>query len=156
MYILFPSGLELPRINYDINGRRHRFVYGNVTDKSVLSKEVTFPFVFITELMGTSVFVISCLNYLPMKGPNSAGYERADILNMGLLGNRLFQAALFCFTKEANCRIENRQLAQQKKCFEVGVIDSLSLLVTIKKKLPVSLKHLDVELKEGTEGNVFA
>lgn len=32
--LLFPSGLELPRINYDINGKRHQFVYGNYVGDS--------------------------------------------------------------------------------------------------------------------------
>lgn len=42
---LSPSGLELPRINYDINSKRHRFVYGNCVEESALSKQVTAPIV---------------------------------------------------------------------------------------------------------------
>lgn len=45
MVFFFPSGFELPRINYDINGKKHRFVYGNCVEESALSKRVTFPFV---------------------------------------------------------------------------------------------------------------
>lgn len=37
-----PSGLELPRINYDTNGERHRFVYGSCVEESALSKQVRF------------------------------------------------------------------------------------------------------------------
>lgn len=44
--ILFQSGLELPRMNYDINGKRHRFVYANCVTESALSKQVTFAIVF--------------------------------------------------------------------------------------------------------------
>nr|XP_057916445.1 beta,beta-carotene 15,15'-dioxygenase [Doryrhamphus excisus] len=34
------EGLELPRINYDLNGKSHRFVYGNCVEQSVLAKEI--------------------------------------------------------------------------------------------------------------------
>ncbi|XP_032359644.1 beta,beta-carotene 15,15'-dioxygenase [Etheostoma spectabile] len=34
------QGLELPRINYDFNGRRHRFVYSNSVEESALTKEI--------------------------------------------------------------------------------------------------------------------
>ncbi|XP_061877124.1 beta,beta-carotene 15,15'-dioxygenase [Entelurus aequoreus] len=34
------EGLELPRINYDLNGKSHRFVYGNCVEKSALAKEI--------------------------------------------------------------------------------------------------------------------
>ncbi|KAM9713130.1 beta,beta-carotene 15,15'-dioxygenase-like [Menidia menidia] len=34
------EGFELPRINYDLNGKKHQFVYGNVVEESVLSKQV--------------------------------------------------------------------------------------------------------------------
>ncbi|XP_075907224.1 beta,beta-carotene 15,15'-dioxygenase [Nelusetta ayraudi] len=34
------EGLELPRINYDCNGKRHRFVYGNRVEESALSKQI--------------------------------------------------------------------------------------------------------------------
>ncbi|TNM96239.1 beta,beta-carotene 15,15'-dioxygenase [Takifugu flavidus] len=34
------EGFELPRINYDINGTRHRFVYGNCVEHSVVSKQI--------------------------------------------------------------------------------------------------------------------
>lgn len=44
--MLFPSGLELPRMNYDVNGKRHRFVYGNSVEESAVSKKVTFAIVF--------------------------------------------------------------------------------------------------------------
>lgn len=44
--IWFPSGLELPQINYDINGKKHQFVYGNYVGESA-------------EVVGTSVFEIS-------------------------------------------------------------------------------------------------
>lgn len=37
---MFLAGFELPRINYDINGKRHRFVYGNCVEHSVVSKQV--------------------------------------------------------------------------------------------------------------------
>lgn len=37
---MFLTGFELPRINYDINGKRHRFVYGNCVEHSVVSKQV--------------------------------------------------------------------------------------------------------------------
>uniref|UniRef100_A0AAQ5XLJ0 Beta-carotene oxygenase 1 n=1 Tax=Amphiprion ocellaris TaxID=80972 RepID=A0AAQ5XLJ0_AMPOC len=40
------DGLELPRINYDVNGKRHRFVYGNCVEESAVAKQVTFPIVF--------------------------------------------------------------------------------------------------------------
>ncbi|XP_038581883.1 beta,beta-carotene 15,15'-dioxygenase [Micropterus salmoides] len=35
------EGFELPRINYDINGKRHRFVYGNCVEESALSLKIT-------------------------------------------------------------------------------------------------------------------
>ncbi|XP_061614847.1 beta,beta-carotene 15,15'-dioxygenase [Phyllopteryx taeniolatus] len=35
------EGIELPRINYDFNSKRHRFVYGNCVEETVLSKEIT-------------------------------------------------------------------------------------------------------------------
>lgn len=41
--IVFPPGFELPRMNYDFNGQKHRFVYGNCVADSALAKEVTFP-----------------------------------------------------------------------------------------------------------------
>ncbi|XP_047424328.1 beta,beta-carotene 15,15'-dioxygenase [Mugil cephalus] len=34
------EGFELPRINYDVNGKKHRFVYGNIVEESALSKQV--------------------------------------------------------------------------------------------------------------------
>ncbi|XP_010737874.2 beta,beta-carotene 15,15'-dioxygenase [Larimichthys crocea] len=34
------QGFELPRINYDINGKKHRFVYGNCVEESALSKQI--------------------------------------------------------------------------------------------------------------------
>uniref|UniRef100_A0A3Q3VXB4 Uncharacterized protein n=1 Tax=Mola mola TaxID=94237 RepID=A0A3Q3VXB4_MOLML len=34
------EGFELPRINYDINGKKHRFVYGNCVEESALSKRI--------------------------------------------------------------------------------------------------------------------
>ncbi|XP_028288894.1 beta,beta-carotene 15,15'-dioxygenase [Parambassis ranga] len=34
------EGFELPRINYDVNGRRHQFVYGNIVEESAVSKQV--------------------------------------------------------------------------------------------------------------------
>ncbi|KAI3355159.1 hypothetical protein L3Q82_018026, partial [Scortum barcoo] len=34
------EGLELPRINYDINGKRHRFVYGNWVEESALGEQI--------------------------------------------------------------------------------------------------------------------
>lgn len=34
------EGLELPRINYDVNGKRHRFVYGNCVEESAQAKEI--------------------------------------------------------------------------------------------------------------------
>ncbi|XP_075308477.1 beta,beta-carotene 15,15'-dioxygenase isoform X2 [Odontesthes bonariensis] len=34
------EGIELPRINYEFNGKKHQFVYGNIVEESVLSKEV--------------------------------------------------------------------------------------------------------------------
>ncbi|XP_061777994.1 beta,beta-carotene 15,15'-dioxygenase [Nerophis ophidion] len=34
------EGLELPRINYDLNGKSHRFVYGNCVEQSALAKEI--------------------------------------------------------------------------------------------------------------------
>uniref|UniRef100_A0AAQ5YSI2 Beta-carotene oxygenase 1 n=1 Tax=Amphiprion ocellaris TaxID=80972 RepID=A0AAQ5YSI2_AMPOC len=34
------DGLELPRINYDVNGKRHRFVYGNCVEESAVAKQV--------------------------------------------------------------------------------------------------------------------
>ncbi|XP_034717653.1 beta,beta-carotene 15,15'-dioxygenase [Etheostoma cragini] len=34
------QGLELPRINYDFNGRRHRFIYSNSVEESALTKEI--------------------------------------------------------------------------------------------------------------------
>ncbi|KAM3593587.1 uncharacterized protein V6R79_016439 [Siganus canaliculatus] len=37
---MFCEGLELPRINYDINGKKHRFVYANCVEESALSKKI--------------------------------------------------------------------------------------------------------------------
>ncbi|KAM9337755.1 beta,beta-carotene 15,15'-dioxygenase [Symphorus nematophorus] len=34
------EGFELPRMNYDFNGKRHRFVYGSCVEESALSKQV--------------------------------------------------------------------------------------------------------------------
>ncbi|XP_053716876.1 beta,beta-carotene 15,15'-dioxygenase isoform X1 [Synchiropus splendidus] len=34
-----PSGLELPRMNYGFNGKKHRFIYCNLVEKSALSKQ---------------------------------------------------------------------------------------------------------------------
>ncbi|XP_054479186.1 beta,beta-carotene 15,15'-dioxygenase [Anoplopoma fimbria] len=34
------EGFELPRMNYDINGKKHRFVYGNSVEESALTKEI--------------------------------------------------------------------------------------------------------------------
>lgn len=34
-------GLELPRMNYDLNGKKHRFVYGSRVEESALSKQVS-------------------------------------------------------------------------------------------------------------------
>uniref|UniRef100_A0A667ZTT4 Beta-carotene oxygenase 1 n=1 Tax=Myripristis murdjan TaxID=586833 RepID=A0A667ZTT4_9TELE len=34
------QGLELPRINYDVNGKRHRFVYGCCVERSALATEI--------------------------------------------------------------------------------------------------------------------
>lgn len=36
------TGFELPRMNYNFNGKQHRFVYGSIVDNSALSKQVTF------------------------------------------------------------------------------------------------------------------
>lgn len=44
---LFPSDLELPRMNYDFNGKRHRFVYGNCVEESAMAVKVTFPVVLV-------------------------------------------------------------------------------------------------------------
>lgn len=38
--VCFLTGFELPRMNYDANGKRHRFVYGNCVEHSVVSKQV--------------------------------------------------------------------------------------------------------------------
>ncbi|XP_071402888.1 beta,beta-carotene 15,15'-dioxygenase [Centroberyx affinis] len=35
------EGFELPRINYDNNGKRHRFVYGNCVETSAVATEIT-------------------------------------------------------------------------------------------------------------------
>ncbi|KAL3040941.1 hypothetical protein OYC64_011844 [Pagothenia borchgrevinki] len=37
---VFCAGFELPRINYDFNGKKHRFVYGNCVEESALAKEI--------------------------------------------------------------------------------------------------------------------
>ncbi|KAM7370044.1 hypothetical protein PAMP_011330 [Pampus punctatissimus] len=34
------EGFELPRMNYDLNGKRHRFVYGNIVEESALSRQI--------------------------------------------------------------------------------------------------------------------
>ncbi|XP_034021753.1 beta,beta-carotene 15,15'-dioxygenase [Thalassophryne amazonica] len=34
------EGLELPRMNYDVNGKRHRFVYGSCVEKATVSKAI--------------------------------------------------------------------------------------------------------------------
>ncbi|RVE58925.1 hypothetical protein OJAV_G00199080 [Oryzias javanicus] len=34
------EGFELPRINYDFNGKKHQFIYGNIVEESVLSTQV--------------------------------------------------------------------------------------------------------------------
>uniref|UniRef100_A0A3Q2Z5W0 Beta-carotene oxygenase 1 n=1 Tax=Hippocampus comes TaxID=109280 RepID=A0A3Q2Z5W0_HIPCM len=34
------GGIDLPRMNYDFNTKRHRFVYGNCVEESALSKEI--------------------------------------------------------------------------------------------------------------------
>lgn len=34
------EGFELPRINYDYNSKKHRFVYGNCVEESALSKQI--------------------------------------------------------------------------------------------------------------------
>ncbi|CAN9506137.1 unnamed protein product [Ophioblennius macclurei] len=34
------DGIDLPRINYDINGKRHRYVYGSIVRESALTKQV--------------------------------------------------------------------------------------------------------------------
>ncbi|XP_062297682.1 beta,beta-carotene 15,15'-dioxygenase isoform X2 [Scomber scombrus] len=34
------QGLDLPRINYDINGEKHQFVYGNCVEESAHSKQI--------------------------------------------------------------------------------------------------------------------
>uniref|UniRef100_A0A672IM17 Beta-carotene oxygenase 1 n=1 Tax=Salarias fasciatus TaxID=181472 RepID=A0A672IM17_SALFA len=35
-----PTGIDLPRINYDFNGKRHRFVYGSIVKESALTQQV--------------------------------------------------------------------------------------------------------------------
>ncbi|KAK5850164.1 hypothetical protein PBY51_014435 [Eleginops maclovinus] len=37
---VFCEGFELPRMNYDFNGKRHRYVYGNCVEESALAKEI--------------------------------------------------------------------------------------------------------------------
>ncbi|XP_031706128.1 beta,beta-carotene 15,15'-dioxygenase [Anarrhichthys ocellatus] len=37
---VFCAGFELPRMNYDFNCKKHRFVYGNCVEESVLAKEI--------------------------------------------------------------------------------------------------------------------
>lgn len=34
------EGFELPRMNYNFNGKQHRFVYGSIVDNSALSKQI--------------------------------------------------------------------------------------------------------------------
>uniref|UniRef100_A0A672IM53 Beta-carotene oxygenase 1 n=1 Tax=Salarias fasciatus TaxID=181472 RepID=A0A672IM53_SALFA len=34
------DGIDLPRINYDFNGKRHRFVYGSIVKESALTQQV--------------------------------------------------------------------------------------------------------------------
>ncbi|XP_074478685.1 beta,beta-carotene 15,15'-dioxygenase [Sebastes fasciatus] len=37
---VFCEGFELPRMNYDLNGKRHQFVYGNCVEESALANEI--------------------------------------------------------------------------------------------------------------------
>lgn len=80
-HILFPSGFELPRMNYDVNGKRHRFVYGNCVEESALSKQVTFLIVSNSaiakvELGKTSVFVnsYSLISVICQERPETCRY----------------------------------------------------------------------------------
>ncbi|XP_020781388.2 beta,beta-carotene 15,15'-dioxygenase isoform X1 [Boleophthalmus pectinirostris] len=34
------EGFELPRINYNLNGKKHRYVYGSIVDDSAVSKQI--------------------------------------------------------------------------------------------------------------------
>lgn len=44
---LFLSDFELPRMNYDFNGKRHKFVYGTCVEESAMAVKVTFPVVLV-------------------------------------------------------------------------------------------------------------
>uniref|UniRef100_A0A3B3DMY4 Beta-carotene oxygenase 1 n=1 Tax=Oryzias melastigma TaxID=30732 RepID=A0A3B3DMY4_ORYME len=75
------EGFELPRINYDFNGKKHQFIYGNIVEESVLSTQVTSSFrlseencwpsepVFVPRPNGESeddgVLLIAVINCIP-------------------------------------------------------------------------------------------
>lgn len=105
-------GLELPRINYDCNGKRHRFVYGNRVEESALSKQVTFlnPAVLLRPSVGTS----------DLKSPKS------DLLTNGprQLQNKcrnycfvfLLQKKEVCYRSE-NCLLTQPPKKKKRNCF---------------------------------------
>lgn len=107
----------MPRMNYGINGKKHRFVYGNCVEESALAKQVTFPTVFHLASAKQNWWEHPSLWFQVLfakRGPKLADSGRSEILNAGLLGNRLFLAALFLQRWEAHCRTENYHLARQK------------------------------------------
>lgn len=98
-------------MNYDFNGKRHRFVYGNRVEESALSKQVRL-------LVGTSYF-----KSLKCDLPRT---------NAGIIAP--FFLFLLLQKKEARYRSENclltQRSAQKNKPFEVRIFCKTQFLPT--------------------------
>lgn len=52
-------------MNYDLNGQRHRFVYGSWVEESAVSNQVAivYSLFYFESLVGPAVFAISCVPF---------------------------------------------------------------------------------------------
>lgn len=119
-------GLELPRINYDCNGKRHRFVYGNRVEESALSKQVTFlnPAVLLRSSVGTSDFK-SPKSDLLTNGPRQLQNKCRNYCFIFLL-----QKKEVCYRSE-NCLLTQRQIKKINKWFFEVQIFFLTVIPSI-------------------------
>lgn len=115
-------GLELPRINYDCNGKRHRFVYGNRVEESALSKQVTFlnPAVLLRSSVGTSDFK-SPKSDLLTNGPRQLQNKCRNYCFIFLL-----QKKEVCYRSE-NCLLTQRQKKKKNVFFNCYTHNSFLL-----------------------------
>ena len=81
-FLCIPIGFELPRINYDINGKKHRFVYGCCAEKSAVATEVTLKHDFLFFFNNAKPLLMhNCLTRVPTATPTSMCPTSGD-LNM--------------------------------------------------------------------------